>query len=139
MRCGERGQTLVEFAAVSIVVLLVIVGILETGRLMLDYVTLAEAARACVRYAIVRGVDVSGTTPPTGDVQTVVQNTGSLAGLTLNTPAVDYAPCLACGGIPDAVGSTVTVTTSYTFAPITPLSSRLGVTITSTSQGTITF
>jgi hypothetical protein len=51
----ERGQALIEMALVSIMLLLVIVGIVEGGRAVWNYNTLAQATREGARYAVVHG------------------------------------------------------------------------------------
>lgn len=51
----ERGATLVEFSLFFIVFLMVTVGIMEFGRAVWTYTTLAHAARQGARYAMVHG------------------------------------------------------------------------------------
>lgn len=57
----ERGQTIVEFALAVPVLLLVIIGIFDAGRMVWYSNTLAYAAREGTRYAIVHGA--SGSDP----------------------------------------------------------------------------
>lgn len=140
VRSNERGATLIEFALVITVVLTAIFASFETSRFMFAYVTLAQAARAGVRYAIVHGADRSGSgvdgrssSSDTSQVRLVVTNLATAAGITLPTPTVTYSAS------PPAVGTLVTVAVSYTFTPITPLVSVLGVTLHSQSQGTICY
>ena len=139
----RRGASLIEFAAVLTVVITVIFGVIETGRLMLAYITLAEAARAGVRSAIVTGADVSGTLASKRTaVQTLVQGVGTAAGFTLPAPTVCYGSSVsvACDGLGTAaVGQSVTVTVSYSYIPLTPTFSSAGFSISSTSVGTICF
>jgi Flp pilus assembly protein TadG len=51
----ERGATMVEFALFFIVFLAVTLGIMEFGRAVWTYTTLAHAARQGARYAMVHG------------------------------------------------------------------------------------
>ena len=111
--------------------------------MVLVYVTVANAARAAARYAIVHGssrASGAGTTNASGpannpaQVVTVVKNfaspgvlsTGRLV-ITINYPNGSNAP-----------GQPVNVTVVYPYDPLTtwlPLNVRLG----STSQGVIVF
>ena len=50
---AQRGQSLVEFALALPVFLLLLFGLLDVGRLVYDYSTLANAARSGLRVAIV--------------------------------------------------------------------------------------
>ena len=57
---GESGQSLVEFALIIPVILLIITGLFDAGRAVWQENTLAYAAREGTRYAIVHG-STSGT------------------------------------------------------------------------------
>jgi Flp pilus assembly protein TadG len=131
---------LVEFAIVVFPLIMVLLSIVEMGRMVLVYTTMANAARAGARYAIVHGGDLSsGGSGPTADpaaVITVVNNFAS-AGL-LNTSNlvvhVTYPSGLNTAGYP------VVVTTSYVYDPLVAyFDSSLSVTLASTSEGVITF
>jgi Flp pilus assembly protein TadG len=127
---NRRGQTLLEYSVVILTVLTVILGVFETGRLMLAYTTLAEAARAGARYAIVHGSDCTGLCVPSDGTATAL-NVASAAGLTTATAVSDHPTGFA-------PGSLVTVTVSYTFVPVNPIVA-LGVPLTSTSQAMIVY
>lgn len=60
---GERGQSLVEFALVLPVLLLLIFGLLDVARAVWQENTLAFAAREGSRYAIVHGAASSSPVP----------------------------------------------------------------------------
>jgi len=137
---SRNGGTLLEFALVATVVLTTLFGLIETGRLLLTYVTLAHAARSGVRYAIVHGINRtgSGVDGPSNQadysqVTAVVQGAASPAGISISSPTVTYSSASA------PVGSTVTVEVSYTFVPAAPFLSGLAVTIGSRSQGAICY
>jgi len=49
---GERGQTLVEFAFVSLAFLLFIFGIMEGGRLFESWITVQHASREAARWGV---------------------------------------------------------------------------------------
>jgi Flp pilus assembly protein TadG len=139
---ADRGSSLIEFSFIAFMFIIVLLGVVEMGRMVLVYTTLANAARAGARYAIVHGADQ--TVSPSGpgnpctctQVQTVVKNFAS-AGLVntgLLTITVSY---------PDNsnnAGSRVTVSVSYPYDPLVKFfNSLLNQTMGSTSQGVITF
>lgn len=57
----KPAQAMVEFALVLPVLLLIVYGIIEVGRLIFIYASVTTAARQAVRYASVTGVNDSGT------------------------------------------------------------------------------
>ena len=71
---GERGQTLVEFALILPVLVIVLVGVFDLGRAVMLSETLNNAVREGTRYAIVHGSTSEAplgpatlTTPPAAD------------------------------------------------------------------------
>ena len=60
-RSGRRGSTFVEFALFFIVFLTLIVQIIELGRVVWTYTTLAHAVREGARYARLNGSDSPAT------------------------------------------------------------------------------
>lgn len=71
---GERGQSLVEFALVMPVLVIVLVGLFDLGRAVMLSETLNSAVREGTRSAMVRGTTSSSplgpatlTTPPAAD------------------------------------------------------------------------
>lgn len=136
----ERGATLFETSLILLVFLTVLFGVIEVGRLTLTYVTLSNAVREGVRYAIVHGSDRtgSGADGPSGpsdssQVTTVVQTLTTAAGLSNAnlTVTVTYPT----GNSP---ASPVTVTAAYSYIPMVsflPLTANLG----SESEGIICY
>ena len=139
--CGTRGQTIIEFSLCALLLVMLLIGVVEISRMVLVYTTIANAAKAGTRYAIVNGSDVNAS-PTTDDpnVVTIVKNFASAGGLnTANlTVHVNY---YSAGGVTPAcntVGCWVQVTASYPYDPLSsyfPVSTTLG----STSEGAITF
>ncbi len=76
-----RGQSAVEFSLAAFLLVMLLLGVVEVGRMVLVYTTVANAARAGMRYAIVHGSD----SPPTTSVQTEVKN--FLSAAPMNTAA----------------------------------------------------
>jgi Flp pilus assembly protein TadG len=67
---SPRGQTLVEFAMVLPVLMIMLVGTLDLGRVVLANDTVGAAAREATRYAIVHGasaIDLCPAGPPAPD------------------------------------------------------------------------
>ncbi|MGC9469245.1 MAG: TadE/TadG family type IV pilus assembly protein, partial [Anaerolineae bacterium] len=59
-KARHRGQGLVEFALILPVLLLIIIGTLEFGRIMFIYVNITNAAREGTRYGMVYPKDQNG-------------------------------------------------------------------------------
>jgi len=143
---ADEGSTIIEFSLVAIMFIIVLLGVVELGRMVLVYTTMANAARAGARYAIVHGADRtgSGVDGPSGpgspctctQITTVVKNFAS-AGL-LDTANLTVTVSYPNGS--NAAGKPVTVTVSYPYDPIIPyFSTILNKTMGSTSEGIITF
>jgi Flp pilus assembly protein TadG len=133
----------VEFSVVAVLLVLTLLFVVEMGRMLLVYTTVAIAARAGVRYAIVHGStravgtttsSASGPGSNPAQVVTVVDNFAS-AGLltpsrlviTVSYPSGSNAP-----------GQLVNISVVYPYDPLTTYFSktlRLG----STTQGVIVF
>lgn len=114
---ARRGQSLVEFALVLPILLLLSVMVFDFGRVVYYSSALHNAAREGARYGIVHPNDVSGMK------QTAIDYA---IGLGLNFTDVDVdLP------IPDPSQSypppQVTVTVTYDFYPATPLASNFMV------------
>jgi Flp pilus assembly protein TadG len=57
---GRRGQAIVEFAIVLPILIVVLVGIFEVGRMAYMYTAVTNASREAARYASAIGMDDSG-------------------------------------------------------------------------------
>ena len=142
-RARRRGQTLVEFSVVTLLTVIMLLFIVETGRMVLVYTTVANAARAGVRYATVHGStrvtgitidDASGPGNDPPQVLTVVRNFAS-AGLLTTSRLIVH---VTYPGASNAPGQSVNITVVYPYDPLTTYFSstlRLG----SASQGIIVF
>jgi Flp pilus assembly protein TadG len=123
---GEHGATLLEFALVGILFMLLTAGMMELARGVWIYHSLAHAAREGARLAIVRGSD-SGRTATEGDVRDYVRGRlpfGTVDVTTTWNP--DKTP-----------GSTVQVRVEYAFSPVVPFFPA--VPLASTSKMVISF
>ena len=140
---GRAGQTMVEFSVVAVLTAIMLLFVVEIGRTVLVYTTVANAARAGVRYAVVHGssrsagatVDsASGPGNNPTQVVTVVKNFASAGLLTTSRLVVT----VTYPGGSNAPGQYVTVSAVYPYDPLTTYFSktlRLG----SASQGIIVF
>ena len=140
---GRGGQSLVEFAIVAVLTVVMLLFVVEMGRMLLVYATVANAARAGVRYAVVHGgtrsagTTVDSASGPGADpawVVTVVKNFASAGLLTTSLLVVH----VTYPGGSNAPGQYVTVTVVYPYDPLTTYFSktlRLG----SATQGVIVF
>jgi Flp pilus assembly protein TadG len=123
---SERGSAIVEAVLVLMLMLLVIFGAIQFSMVIFGYNSVAFAARAGTRYAIVNGS--SSITPCTAaQVQAVVEQ--NLAGIRSSTVTV-----ATTWNPNNAPGSTVKVVVSADFAPVVKLVMPSAITVTSTSQ-----
>jgi Flp pilus assembly protein TadG len=141
----RSGQSLVEFSLVAVLTVLMLLFVVEMSRMVLVYTTVANAARAGARYAIVHGSSRSGcgetvdsTSGPTcpNQVVTVVKNFASAGLLTTSRLVVTVTwPDASPSNDP---GDAVNITVVYPYDPFTSYFSktlRLG----SATQGIIVF
>ncbi len=138
----EGGQALVEFSLVSLVFFLLIFGMIDVGRAVWNYNTLAEATREGTRYAIVHGAnssDPSGPgsayyTPPNTDTNITDVVETYAAGL--NSSQLTVLALWPNGTNSD--GDPVTVTSQYTYQPMFSFLGILSFTMSSSSTMDIT-
>jgi Flp pilus assembly protein TadG len=101
---SERGQTMVEFALVLPILLVLMLGIVQFGVAFNNYVTLTDAVRAGARKAAVS----RNTSDPAGACRTAVLNAGA------NLDEDELGSDLSC--VSSWVqGSEVTVHASYPY------------------------
>ena len=140
---GRRGQTLVEFSVVAVLTVIMLLFVVEMGRMLLVYTTVANAARAGVRYAIVHGstrlagATIDNASGPGADptqVVTVVKNFASGGLLTTSRLVVH----VTYPGASNAPGQPVNITVVYPYDPLTTYFSRT-LRLGSATQGIIVF
>ena len=129
---ANRGATLIEFALIAVLMMLVIFASFEFGRMLLVYSSIANAAHVACRYAITHGGSNSQAAT-LDEIRTVAKNFAGTAPLNIANLRITVSPTPPLG----APGSTVSVTVTYPYDPFTIL--PLTVTLGSTSQGVITF
>ena len=135
---GRGGQTLVEFTVVTLMMVVILLFVVEMGRALLVYTTVANAARAGVRYAIVHGSSrTDGSASGTGSttqVVTVVKNFASAGLLTTSLLVINVTYPNAS----NAPGKSVNITVVYPYDPLTTYFSKT-LRFGSASQGIIVF
>ncbi len=135
-RCG---QTLVEFAASAVIAVVLLLSVVEFGRMVLVYTTINNAARIGVRFAMVHGSDNATTTSA---IQSVVNNYLSAAAIDTSTATITVAypgyTALGCAASGTGPGCPVKVTVTYPYQAMIPYL-PISVTLGSQSEGVITF
>ena len=137
----SRGASLIEFSLCAFLLIMVLMSMVEMGRLILLYTTVTNAARAAARYAIVHGSTRtgSGSTGPSGpgaNPAEVVLVARNFAGI-LNESALVVSVTYPGGN--NNVGSLVTVAVSYPYDPLLGYFPLGSVQLRNTSQGVIVF
>lgn len=128
-RGSRKGSSLVESSIVAVVFLLLLVAVLEFGRLGFAYNSLSFAAQRAARYAAVRGSG-SGHAASASDIQ----NKAAAYIVALDSTKLTVTPTW----IPDnKPGSTVRVKVSYTYQPFLLPVSTSGLTLETTAKQTI--
>jgi Flp pilus assembly protein TadG len=128
----RRGQALVEFALVLPILLLMIFGIVDAGRLIYTYNTVSNAARDGARVAIVNqstsGTDTCDTTSATAWPTGCAIVSGLELGLTAADVSVTYQDATDSAVCSDPnnpgqllIGCLAVVQVTGSFTPITPV------------------
>ncbi len=126
---NEQGSELIELGLVGLLLFTLVFGIMEFGRAIWIYDTVAHLAREGARYAIVRGAE-SGQAASAADVDAHLQSLAAgMMGLAVTTTwTPDNEP-----------GSVVQVRVDRPFDPIVPLVGLGPITLSSTSRLVISF
>ncbi len=103
---GQRGQSLLEFALIMPVLLILVLGILEFGFAITDQVSVTNAARDGARAGALKGGSASAA------IAEAQKSASGLISCPLQTPTATYS-----GGTPNQV----TVDVQCNYAPVTPL------------------
>jgi Flp pilus assembly protein TadG len=108
MKRPARGQSLVEFALIVPILLLLAVMLLDLGRAVYYYSVVYNAAREGARYGIVHPTDSSG-------IEAAARS------LTVGLDQGDLAISLVLPADPPESGDIVQVTATYRYRAVTPL------------------
>ena len=141
MRHSERGTAMVEFAFATLALFMFVFGIFEFGRVLFTYHTVSNAARLGTRWAIVRGASCTAPLDHCNAAQADVlayvksQVVGVMDPSRI-TVDVSWPGTGACANS-NARGCPVSVTVHYPFVFALPLVSSQALTVSSTSQMTV--
>jgi len=153
----SKAQTMVEFALVLPILLVIIYGLLEVGRLIFIYSTVVSASREAVRYGSATGLNIAGGVPRYNDcagIRAAAQNVDFLKvfnaaniSITYDTgPGTsNYSTCpvgQATGGPSDTQINTpppsrIKVEVEATFTPFAAIVKLNQITIKSSNARTI--
>lgn len=100
----KKAQAMVEFALVLPILLVLLVGLFETGRLIFYYSAVTSAAREAVRYGSATGFAMDGATPRFEDCAGIISEAVSM-GFIANINPADVIISYDDG--PDAAGNPI--------------------------------
>ncbi len=107
----EKGQSLVEFSVILVIVLLLLSGVFDLGRALYVYMSLRDAAQEGALYGSVNPNDTSGIRSRASNSSNSLQSFSYISGANITTDiSVTGSAC---------VGNAITVKVSYTNFPIT--------------------
>lgn len=131
MQTRVYGQELVEFALVLPLLLIVLIGVFDLGRVFHANITLANASRAGARYATSFGYDVTSgvVTLNTGAIRTKVQQEAQNSGITLNPALITFNCPGSC-----TQGGPLEVTAMYNFQFLFNAFLGSGITLSHTTE-----
>jgi Flp pilus assembly protein TadG len=118
---NSAGQTLVEFALIVPIFILVIMGVFDVGRAIYAYSTINNAAHEAARLAIVDQNTADVREEAVGRAVGVNVAVGDVTVRWLSANYTDVAPCNAT----PRFGCAVEVTVAYEFNAATPILSTL--------------
>ena len=116
-RRRQRGQSLVEFALILPIFLILLMGIVDFGLGLKSWIAITNSARESARYA---AVGCASATVDATDVQEKAVKAAT--GLSITTADVDVVNCTA-----GSATESVDVTVRYDYTLVTPIGSMLGL------------
>lgn len=117
---SERGQSLVEFALILPIFVLVLAGLFDLGRAVFAYNTISNASREAVRVAIVNQTAT--------DLQNEALKQGVSLGLSPTDVTITYADPDGSGTLcpaPYTVGCVASISVQYIYTAATPVISQI--------------
>ena len=136
-RRKSRGQTLVEFALVFPIFMLLLVGMIDFGMGLYKYMTVINGARVGARAGILNPADTGGV------IEAAVSAATSGAGVSIDTTKLTIACTTSSTATPPNTseacsaaksGDTISVTVPYTYTMILPVTFGHTISMTSTAQ-----
>ncbi len=147
-KTNKNGQGMVEFALVLPILLLLVIGLIEAGRLIFMYSAVISASREAVRYGVTTGTNASGT-PLAQDcdgMRAAARKAATIVTLEDSDIVIQYdngpgtAVLATCSGSTTSFepqsGNRLVVTISTQYEPAVPLVPLGPLTISSTAART---
>lgn len=117
----HSGQSLVEFAPVFLIVVIMLIGLFDLGRAVYYYSSLSNAVREAARYAIVHNADLRVVYASTGHCAVTGSLIDKVKEYSFGLELTKYSQIQACVTKPDATFDKVTISATYLYDPVTPL------------------
>ena len=114
-RKKERGQNILEFALVLPMLIVVVFGVLDLGRVFFATIGLTNAAREAVRYLTIHPDDVSNSYAAYWGAKSAAIDEANYSGISINESQVDIACSNADSDDYCDSGTPATVTVTYDF------------------------
>lgn len=139
LKKGQRGQSLVEFSLTAVVLLLIVSGLLDLGRLYFAYVALEDAAgEAALFLALNPYCENSSSLGPTG-VDCTNPNNAEWRALNATSGVVDNTQLTVITDIPFVgIGQQVRVSVQFPYRFATPFISQIATGVVLTGYATQT-
>ena len=134
-RRGSRGATLIEFALCAFLLVILLLSVVEMGRMILVYTTVTNAARAGARYAIVHGSTRTGTGPGNNPAEVVLAVRTFASAGALDVTRLNITVTYPTG---NDIGDPVDVTVVYPYDPMISYL-PLSVPLSNSTRGVIVF
>jgi hypothetical protein len=144
-----KGQGMVEFALVLPLLLILVFGIIEAGRLLFIYSAVLSSSREAARYGSAAG-EITGYVPYYGDcdgIRSAAMRIGRFAGVSATdvsisydhgpTSSTNFAICPLGGDENISLGDRITVQVVSTFRPLLPIVNFQPIPISSITRRTI--
>ncbi|TFH37578.1 MAG: pilus assembly protein [Anaerolineales bacterium] len=141
----NRGQTLVEFALILPAFLMLIMGIVEFGRLVINYAGVASSSREAARYGATVGVnafgvehfsDCAGIRAEAKRVAVIAPITDSDITIQYDNPSTGFFEA-SCPPSRFELGDRIIVSVSINFDPIVPLLNLGSIPLSSETRRTV--
>src|SRR5689334_13096431 len=82
---NRKGQSLVEFALVGVILFMVLMGIMDAGRLLFTYSAVSNAAQEGTRFGVLRPRDIVGASEATQIAQNATRTPTALRHTYINS------------------------------------------------------
>jgi hypothetical protein len=144
-RLHSRGQSLIEFGLAFPLLLVIVLGLIETGRLVYTYSAVTTASREGARYGLSLGNNGLGVPhyQDCGGIREAAMALTSIAGIEETDIVISFdsgpGPVITSSCPPASVetGTRILVQVTASFKPIVPLVKLPPIDITSTSKRTL--